>query len=188
MSCHIKIGLDRFSRFDFYLIQITADKHAKFIFTRFLNKFLNVSKLGFFGVKNCLVQFKFFCGYRMWILSTVLIIYSLSYKIKEGEGEPCPHCNNWFTTKSVLSLHMRDAHNDRLLTKKEVEVTMNRMRRQMEEQRKVNLYFRIFEKKIFLFKINHLSLRDLYMICGKIFWFVCYLNPWFWLIDWLIDC
>jgi len=177
VSCHIKIGLDRFSRFDFYLIQITADKHAKFIFTRFLNKFLNVSKLGFFGVKNCLVQFKFFCGYRMWILSTVLIIYSLSYKIKEGEGEPCPHCNNWFTTKSVLSLHMRDAHNDRLLTKKEVEVTMNRMRRQMEEQRKVNLYFRIFEKKIFLFKINHLSLRDLYMICGKIFWFVCYLNP-----------
>ena len=67
---------------------------------------------------------------------------SMSYfRVQEGEGEPCPHCNNWFTTKSVLSLHMRDAHNDRLLTKKEVEVTMNRMRRQLEEQKKVlNIY------------------------------------------------
>ena len=84
---------------------------------------------------------------------------------------------------------MRDAHNDRLLTKKEVEVTMNRMRRQMEEQRKVNLYFRIFEKKIFLFKINHLSLRDLYMICGKIFGlFAIWILDFDWLIDWLIDC
>ena len=33
--------------------------------------------------------------------------------VEEGEGEQCPHCKSWFTTKSVLSLHMRERHNDR---------------------------------------------------------------------------
>jgi len=84
---------------------------------------------------------------------------------KEGEGEPCPHCNNWFTTKSVLSLHMRDAHNDRLLTKKEVEVTMNRMRRQMEEQKKMAEFEekqkRMQEKAALQQKQRHMQMQQM---------------------------
>jgi len=37
---------------------------------------------------------------------------------KEGEGFPCSRCNSWFTTKSVLSLHMKDAHNEKLVPAK----------------------------------------------------------------------
>ena len=32
---------------------------------------------------------------------------------------------------------MRDAHNDRLVTKKEMESSMHKMRRQMDDQKKV---------------------------------------------------
>ena len=60
---------------------------------------------------------------------------------------------------------MRDAHNDRLLTKKEVEVTMNRMRRQMEEQRKVKSNLRILEKKPCSLKLSSwvLGIFDRYL-------------------------
>ena len=35
----------------------------------------------------------------------------LASHTNEGEGHPCYQCNSWFTTKSVLSLHIREAHN-----------------------------------------------------------------------------
>jgi len=54
----------------------------------------------------------------------------LASHTKEGEGHPCPHCNAWFTTKSVLSLHMRDAHNERLVTKRELESSNARVKQQ----------------------------------------------------------
>ena len=37
----------------------------------------------------------------------------LASHTSEGEGHPCYHCNSWFTTKSVLSLHLREAHGGR---------------------------------------------------------------------------
>ena len=41
----------------------------------------------------------------------------LASHTKEGEGHPCTYCNSWFTTKSVVSLHIRDAHQGRPATK-----------------------------------------------------------------------
>ena len=38
----------------------------------------------------------------------------------EGEGHACPRCNSWFTTKSVLSLHLKDAHNEKYIGKKDL--------------------------------------------------------------------
>eukprot|EP00092_Neocalanus_flemingeri_P013784 GFUD01014867.1.p1 GENE.GFUD01014867.1~~GFUD01014867.1.p1 ORF type:complete len:864 (+),score=225.34 GFUD01014867.1:100-2691(+) len=43
----------------------------------------------------------------------------LASHTNEGEGHPCPRCNSWFTTKSVLSLHLKDAHNEKYVGKKE---------------------------------------------------------------------
>eukprot|EP00090_Calanus_glacialis_P005529 TRINITY_DN14286_c0_g1_i1.p1 TRINITY_DN14286_c0_g1~~TRINITY_DN14286_c0_g1_i1.p1 ORF type:complete len:860 (-),score=202.55 TRINITY_DN14286_c0_g1_i1:162-2741(-) len=43
----------------------------------------------------------------------------LASHTNEGEGHPCPRCNSWFTTKSVLSLHLKDAHNEKYIGKKE---------------------------------------------------------------------
>ena len=34
----------------------------------------------------------------------------LASHTNEGEGYPCSYCNSWFTTKSVVSLHIREAH------------------------------------------------------------------------------
>lgn len=41
----------------------------------------------------------------------------LASHTKEGEGHPCNYCNSWFTTKSVVSLHIRDAHQGKPATK-----------------------------------------------------------------------
>ena len=41
----------------------------------------------------------------------------LASHTKEGEGHPCKYCNSWFTTKSVVSLHIRDAHQGKPATK-----------------------------------------------------------------------
>jgi len=43
----------------------------------------------------------------------------LASHTNEGEGHPCNRCNSWFTTKSVLSLHLKDAHNEKYVGKKE---------------------------------------------------------------------
>jgi len=43
----------------------------------------------------------------------------LASHTNEGEGHPCPRCNSWFTTKSVLSLHLKDAHNEKYVGKKD---------------------------------------------------------------------
>ena len=45
----------------------------------------------------------------------------LASHTSEGEGHPCYHCNSWFTTKSVLSLHLREAHGGRANVKPKVE-------------------------------------------------------------------
>ena len=45
----------------------------------------------------------------------------LASHTNEGEGHPCSYCNSWFTTKSVLSLHIREAHNGRITTKPKYE-------------------------------------------------------------------
>ena len=39
-----------------------------------------------------------------------------SHTISPGEGFKCSHCGASFSTKSVLSVHMRDAHGDKLPT------------------------------------------------------------------------
>ena len=44
----------------------------------------------------------------------------LASHTREGEGHACPSCDSWFTTKSVLSLHLRDAHNERYIGKKDL--------------------------------------------------------------------
>ena len=41
----------------------------------------------------------------------------LASHTNEGEGHPCSYCNSWFTTKSVVSLHMRQAHAEMVTTK-----------------------------------------------------------------------
>ena len=41
----------------------------------------------------------------------------LASHTKPGEGHPCNYCNSWFTTKSVVSLHIRDAHQGKPATK-----------------------------------------------------------------------
>ncbi len=46
--------------------------------------------------------------------------------LQEGEGEQCPHCKCWFTTKSVLSLHMRERHNDRNVNTIQHEIDKNK--------------------------------------------------------------
>ena len=46
--------------------------------------------------------------------------HMISHNVDNGtEGFKCQHCQASFTTKSVLSVHMRDAHGDKLPTKKE---------------------------------------------------------------------
>ena len=45
----------------------------------------------------------------------------LASHTSEGEGHPCYHCNSWFTTKSVLSLHLREAHGGRANVKPKLE-------------------------------------------------------------------
>ena len=46
--------------------------------------------------------------------------HMISHSLEDGaEGFKCQHCKASFTTKSVLSVHMRDAHGDKLVTKKE---------------------------------------------------------------------
>jgi len=46
--------------------------------------------------------------------------HMISHNLDNGaEGFKCQHCKASFTTKSVLSVHMRDAHGDKLVTKKE---------------------------------------------------------------------
>ena len=45
----------------------------------------------------------------------------LASHTREGEGHACPRCNSWFTTKSVLSLHLRDAHGERYIGKKDLQ-------------------------------------------------------------------
>ena len=42
---------------------------------------------------------------------------------KAGEGHACPRCNSWFTTKSVLSLHLKDAHNEKYIGKRDLVAT-----------------------------------------------------------------
>ena len=45
-----------------------------------------------------------------------------SHTLEDGAaGFKCEHCSANFTTKSVLSVHLRDAHGDKLLTKKEAQ-------------------------------------------------------------------
>ena len=45
-----------------------------------------------------------------------------SHTLENGAaGFKCEHCSANFTTKSVLSVHLRDAHGDKLLTKKEAQ-------------------------------------------------------------------
>ena len=44
----------------------------------------------------------------------------LASHTREGEGHACPRCNSWFTTKSVLSLHLKDAHNEKYIGKRDV--------------------------------------------------------------------
>ena len=47
-----------------------------------------------------------------------------SHTLENGvAGFKCEHCSAHFTTKSVLSVHLRDAHGDKLLTKKEAQRT-----------------------------------------------------------------
>ena len=47
----------------------------------------------------------------------------LASHTKVGEGHPCPRCNSWFTTKSVLSLHLKDAHNEKYIGKRDQPAT-----------------------------------------------------------------
>ena len=47
-----------------------------------------------------------------------------SHTLENGvAGFKCEHCSANFTTKSVLSVHLRDAHGDKLVTKKEAQRT-----------------------------------------------------------------
>merc|ERR1712110_1223071 len=47
-----------------------------------------------------------------------------SHSVENGaQGFKCEHCSANFTTKSVLSVHLREAHGDKLVTKKEAQRT-----------------------------------------------------------------
>ena len=49
-----------------------------------------------------------------------------SHSVENGaQGFKCEHCSANFTTKSVLSVHLREAHGDKLVTKKEAQKAAN---------------------------------------------------------------
>ena len=49
-----------------------------------------------------------------------------SHSVEHGaQGFRCEHCSATFTTKSVLSVHLREAHGDKLVTKKEAQKAAN---------------------------------------------------------------
>lgn len=49
-----------------------------------------------------------------------------SHSVENGaQGFKCEHCSATFTTKSVLSVHLREAHGDKLVTKKEAQKAAN---------------------------------------------------------------
>ena len=53
-----------------------------------------------------------------------------------GEGHQCGHCKASFTTNSVLSVHMRDAHGDKMVTKKDLESNKRGRQKQQQKQNK----------------------------------------------------
>ena len=57
------------------------------------------------------------CGWGFFQYSN-LKRHMISHNSNTGEGFNCHHCRATFTTKSVLSVHLRDAHNDTLHTNK----------------------------------------------------------------------
>ena len=49
-----------------------------------------------------------------------------SHSVENGaQGFKCEHCSANFTTKSVLSVHLREEHGDKLVTKKEAQKAAN---------------------------------------------------------------
>ena len=49
-----------------------------------------------------------------------------SHSVENGaQGFKCEHCSATFTTKSVLSVHLREAHGDKVVTKKEAQKAAN---------------------------------------------------------------
>jgi KRAB domain-containing zinc finger protein len=61
----------------------------------------------------------------------------LASHTKEGEGHACPRCNSWFTTKSVLSLHLKDAHNEKYIGKRDLVAGGGGLRREQEVKQEV---------------------------------------------------
>ena len=41
-----------------------------------------------------------------------------SHSVSGGDGFKCSHCEAFFSTKSVLSVHMRDAHGDKVIIRR----------------------------------------------------------------------
>ena len=49
-----------------------------------------------------------------------------SHSVENGaQGFKCEHCSANFTTKSVLSVHYRESHGEKLVTKKEAQRSAN---------------------------------------------------------------
>ena len=66
---------------------------------------------------------KFFAGFFQ---QCNLKRHMASHSVENGaQGFKCEHCSANFTTKSVLSVHLREAHGDKLVTKKEAQKAAN---------------------------------------------------------------
>jgi hypothetical protein len=66
-----------------------------------------------------------------------------SHTIGQGEGHKCHHCPASFSTRSVLSVHMRDAHGDKYQTKKDTAAATNGQGKQPKSANSNSDHFQI---------------------------------------------